>query len=227
MAEANAPLGIAATRLKLSGEIIVAAFKETKRKQDHTPHFTKLFIPAADLSYSNLSGCWFEDCDLSDVNLTQANLSFVRFCNCSLQSTNLDSANLYDSHFLESDLSNADLGYANLDRARFTRVNLEEVNVCEAKITDDTWLAGTDWWKVRTQNYSSLEQYEQQLLLALYKCAHGTLPDADTRLTKAMQQFIEPLRKEALATAKREPKAYQSDEVEVIEVQPLHCQEGD
>ncbi|SFD67226.1 pentapeptide repeat-containing protein [Pseudoalteromonas denitrificans] len=103
----------------------------------------------------NLSGAFFNNSDLNDLNFDNANLSHCSFdrsyiSNCSFFNTNLNGAfldevsiddtdfshaNLAFSSIKNTDLEKAQLTWANLTGAQLTGTNLTEANLTRAKLT--------------------------------------------------------------------------------------------
>ena len=96
-------------------------------------NLTNSELAGANLSYTVLSGTFFDDTDLTSATMQFANLNDAQFSRTSLIGADLSNSNLSGARFLAAKLSNARLSFTEAPGAEFINADLSSA-----------WLAGTD-----------------------------------------------------------------------------------
>lgn len=145
----------------------------------------------ADLSDSQLWGCWFYDCDLRGVSFRGSNLRFAHFDGCRMEGADLSGADLRNADFRDQDLVGivgieivADAPERLREVARTVlafpeRLNMGDWHICETVHCIAGWgifLAG-EMGRAMEKRYGS----EIAGMLLLGKEAHSHFFDSDER----------------------------------------------
>lgn len=109
------------------------------QKQGKKPDFSGTNLRQMNLSGMYLSGAFFIETNLSQVNFNQAILTGANFSEADLNEANLRGANLGEAHLIKAKLGQANLsgtylGQANLRGAELKQTNLMGANLCGANL---------------------------------------------------------------------------------------------
>ena len=96
------------------------------------PPFWEQALSNIDLSYSNLSGLYFRDVDLSSANFQGASLRNAKFYRVMLFDADFSEADISETNIEESFLIRANLTKANLSNADVNNSRLEDANLQDA-----------------------------------------------------------------------------------------------
>ena len=96
------------------------------------PPFWEQALSNIDLSYSNLSGLYFRDVDLSSANFQGASLRNAKFYQVMLFDADFSGADISETNIEESFLIRANLTKANLSKADVNNSRLEDANLQDA-----------------------------------------------------------------------------------------------